>query len=47
MEGVGVQRKLGSPTGYAFARILGMGRGISPILFPSRLGRDPIRNGAE
>jgi hypothetical protein len=39
IEGVGVQKKLERPTGCAFGRILGMTGGISPILFPSRLGR--------
>jgi hypothetical protein len=38
IEGVGVQKKLERPTGCAFGRILGMIGGISPILFPSRLG---------
>jgi hypothetical protein len=39
-EGVVVQRKFVGPIGCAFGRILGMVRGISPILFPSRLGMD-------
>jgi hypothetical protein len=38
----GVQRKFEGPMGCAFGRIVRMVGGISPILFPSRLGMDPV-----
>jgi hypothetical protein len=41
-EGVGVHRKFVGPMGCAFGRMLGMAGGISPTLFPSRLGMDPV-----
>jgi hypothetical protein len=40
-EGVGLQKKLESPTGCAFRGILGMAEVISQTLCPSRLGMDP------
>jgi hypothetical protein len=37
-EGVGAHRKQEGPTGCAFGRMFRLDGGISPTLFPSRLG---------
>jgi hypothetical protein len=41
-EGAGVQRRFEGLMGHAFGRILRVGGGISPTLFPSRLGVDLV-----